>query len=368
MIIGVKKEIKEEEHRVAVIPSGVEQMHACGHEVFVEIDAGIGSGFSNEDYEKADAIISTAEEIWQKSEMIMKVKEPQKSEYKYLKSGQILFTFLHLAVFPELVEVLQKNNVTAIDYATVESPDGVQIILKDMSEIAGRLAIQKGMQYLEKINGGKGILLNCKYGQPANVLILGGGSAGASAAKTAAQLESRVSLIETNPKRRSFLYKSLCCEFLNLNCLEYNPKTIEKMMETTDLLVGAVLLKDKSTPKVVSREMVKKMAPGSVIVDISIDEGGCVETSRPTTHKNPTFIKHGVIHYGVTNMPGIVPRTSTLALAESSLPFALEIANKGITKALKKNPGLLKGVNVYGGEITNKKIAETFGKKYFEIF
>jgi len=369
--IGIPKEIKEEEYRVAAVPDNVKRFCEHGHDVLVEFGAGEGSGFSDGDYKTAGAKVTYFGEVWQ-SDLIMKVKEPQKSEYGHLRTGQILYTFLHLAAFPDLLEVLREARVAAIDYATIQNSDGSLPILAPMSKIAGRLAIQKGMQYLEKMNGnGRGVLINYEGSDLTTVVIIGGGNAGESATELALRLNARVYLIETNPARRQYLRRRFdACELYPkiFWCLDYNRKTIPHLVSKADILVGAVLLKEAGTPKVVTEEMIKKMKKDAVVVDISIDEGGCFETSRPTSHRDPVFVKHGVIHYCVTNMPGIVAKTSTAALTSASFPFALEIADKGIVGALRDNEALLKGVNVYGGEIVHQRLADVFQKECFGVF
>jgi alanine dehydrogenase len=367
MIIGVLKEIKSEEYRVAITPEGVAEMRKNGHEVLVEWHAGEGSGFWNFDYHDtgayhdAGAKITESKKIWELSDMIMKVKEPQPVEYPYLKRPNlILFTYLHLAAFPELLDVLLKNHITGIDYATVRLPDGSLPLLAPMSKIAGRLAVQEGANYLKKTNGGKGILLGFND-KPGNILIIGGGTAGASAAELALRMGANVCVVEKNPERRLWLDTNFGGSFFrpygrNWKCIDYDPKKLSTLVKNADILIGAVLINDALTPKVVTKEMVKNMQPGSVIVDIAIDEGGCIETSRPTTHDDPVYVKYGVTHYCVANIPGAVPRTSTIALTNATLPYALEIANKGIEKAISENPAILAGVNTHRGKIINKKL------------
>jgi alanine dehydrogenase len=366
MFIGVPKEIKEEEYRVGLTPNGAKALIAAGHKVFVESKAGDGSGFPDEEYKAAGAeTFSSAKEIWQKSEMIIKVKEPQESEFNFLKPDLILFTYLHLAAFPKLTKVLQKQEVTAIDYATVELEDGSLPLLKPMSEVAGKLAIQIGAHFLEKKHGGRGILLGgTEKTTPANVLIIGAGNVGSNAAEVALGMGAQVTLVDRNATKLEFLKGKFSQYAERLSILLSSDINFEKAITQTHLLVGAVLVAGDKAPKVVTEEQVKKMKKGSVIVDVAIDQGGCIETSRPTSHNDPVFIKHGVIHYCVPNMPGIVPRTSTLALTQETLPYALEIANKGFIAAAKENSALTRGVNVYKGKITYQRLAEIAGEKF----
>lgn len=372
MIVGIPKEIKTEEYRAGIVPEGVKLLRKNRHEVLIEKDAGIGSGFSDEDYKSAGADITSADEVWKSSDMVMKAKDPLEIEFQYFRPELIIYTFLHLGVFPELTEALQKSRVTAIDYANIHEIHKTPRILEPMSEIAGKLAVQKGAYYLEKMNGGKGILLGPDDAEPARVLILGGGISGINAATIALGMGAKVTLIEKRHEKCKELWKFFREKFGDqvwekFNCYEFDHRQIKNTVGKTDLLIGAVRLEDEAAPKIISEEMVKAMEPGSVIIDISIDEGGCVETSRPTSHKDPVFVKHGVIHYCVTNMPGIVPRTSTIALTKQSIPFALEIANKGFKTAIRQNVALRNGVNVYKGEITHRRPAKVFNKKYVPV-
>jgi alanine dehydrogenase len=366
MFIGVPKEIKNNENRVALTPAGVVSFLNAGHTVLIEKDAGIGSGFTNEDYAKAGAeIIDTAEQVWTKAEMIMKVKEPLSSEYKYFRQGLILFTYLHLAAEPALAEALKQSGVIAIAYETV-SVNRTLPLLTPMSEVAGRMAAQIGAQFLQKNNGGQGILLAGVPGvNRGKVTIVGGGIVGTNAAKMAIGLGADVTIIDLSADR----LRQLDDIFGNqIKTLMSNPFNIAEAVAEADLLIGAVLIPGAKAPKLVTEEMVKAMKPGSVIVDVAIDQGGIVESiDHVTTHDNPTFIKHGVVHYSVANMPGAVPRTSTIALTNVTVPYALQIANKGVFKAISENVALLLGVNVANGEITYEAVAKDLGYDYVTV-
>lgn len=363
MIIGIPKEVKEEEYRVGLTPAGAKTLAKAGHQVLIEKGAGEGSNFSDVEYQKVGAKIVSAPEAWS-AQMIVKVKEPQESEFKFLREGQILFTYLHLAALPKLTATLQEKNVAAIDYATVESDDKTLPLLKPMSEIAGKLSIFIGSHYLEKNQGGKGILIS-----EGKVLILGGGTVGTNAAELALGTgANKVTIFEPRSEKCQTLTEKFKNFSSRFQCLPLEKNNLNSFLKETDLLIGAVLIPGAQAPKAVSEEQVKTMEPGSVIVDVSIDQGGCIETSRPTSHKNPVFLKHGVIHYCVPNMPGIVPRTSTIALTKTTLPYALEIANRGFQKAIREISALAKGVNVYQGKITNQKLAESLGKGYVNIW
>ncbi|MEH7336504.1 alanine dehydrogenase [Neobacillus drentensis] len=366
MFIGVPKEIKNNENRVALTPAGVVSFLNAGHFVLVEKDAGIGSGFTNEDYAKAGAeIIDSAEQVWTKADMIMKVKEPLTSEYKYFRQGLILFTYLHLAAEPPLAQALKDNGVIAIAYETVTANRTLPL-LTPMSEVAGRMAAQIGAQFLQKNNGGQGILLAGVPGvNRGKVTIVGGGIVGTNAAKMAIGLGADVTIIDLSADR----LRQLDDIFGNqIKTLMSNPFNIAEAVAEADLLIGAVLIPGAKAPKLVTEEMVKTMKPGSVIVDVAIDQGGIVETiDHVTTHDNPTFEKHGVIHYSVANMPGAVPRTSTIALTNVTVPYALQIANKGVYKAIAENAALKQGVNVANGEITFEAVAKDLGYEYVTV-
>ncbi|AIM17328.1 alanine dehydrogenase [Neobacillus sedimentimangrovi] len=366
MIIGVPKEIKNNENRVALTPAGVVSFVNAGHSVLIETNAGIGSGFTDEAYEKAGAkIINSAEEVWKKSDMIMKVKEPLASEYQYFRQGLILFTYLHLAAEPALAQALKDSGVIAIAYETV-SVNKTLPLLTPMSEVAGRMAAQIGAAFLQKNNGGQGILLAGVPGvSRGKVTIIGGGIVGTNAAKMAIGLGADVTIIDLSADR----LRQLDDIFGNqIKTLMSNPYNIAEAVAEADLLIGAVLIPGAKAPKLVTEEMVRSMKPGSVIVDVAIDQGGIVETiDHVTTHDNPTFEKHGVIHYSVANMPGAVPRTSTIALTNVTVPYALQIANKGVYKAIAENPALKLGVNVANGEITYEAVAKDLGYQYVTV-
>ncbi|GLH63997.1 alanine dehydrogenase [Parageobacillus sp. G301] len=366
MIIGVPKEIKNNENRVAITPAGVMSFVQAGHTVLVEKDAGIGSGFTNEDYASAGAqIIDQAQDVWAKADMIMKVKEPLPSEYNYFRPGLILFTYLHLAAEPELARALKEKGVIAIAYETVQVGRTLPL-LTPMSEVAGRMAAQIGAQFLEKPKGGKGILLGGVPGvSRGKVTIIGGGTVGTNAAKVAVGLGADVTIIDLSADRLRELDDIFGHQ---ITTLMSNPMNIAQAVAESDLVIGAVLIPGAKAPKLVTEEMVKAMKPGSVIVDVAIDQGGIVETSdHVTTHDNPTYVKHGVVHYAVANMPGAVPRTSTLALTNVTIPYALQIANKGVHQAIADNPALKLGVNVANGEITYEAVARDLGYNYVPV-
>ncbi len=363
MIIGIPKEIKDNEYRVAMTPGGVHMLREAGHTVLVQTGAGAGSGFSDEEYARAGAkILPTAAEVWGQAEMIMKVKEPRPQEYEFLRPGLLLFTYLHLAAEEELTQELLKREVIGVAYETVELDDGRLPLLTPMSEVAGRMAVQVGAHYLEKAHGGRGKLLGGVPGvRPADVVVIGGGTVGTNAAKMALGMGAHVTIIEKNIDRLRYLEDVL---HGNLTTLASNPLNVAHAVEVADLVIGAVLIHGARAPRIVTREMVSQMKPGSVIVDVAIDQGGCVETSHPTTHSNPTYLVDGVVHYGVTNMPGAVPRTSTYALSNATLPYALLLANLGFEEAVRRNRALARGVNTYQGKITYTAVAETFGLEH----
>ncbi|WP_341284742.1 alanine dehydrogenase [Priestia megaterium] len=366
MIIGVPKEIKNNENRVAITPAGVASFVGTGHRVLIENEAGIGSNFTNEDYVKAGAeIVETAADVWAQAEMVMKVKEPLASEYGYFRPGLILFTYLHLAAEPALAKALKDSGVTAIAYETV-AVNRTLPLLTPMSEVAGRMAAQIGAQFLQKSNGGKGILLAGVPGvSRGKVTIIGGGGVGTNAAKIAIGLGADVTIIDLSPER----LRQLDDIFGNqINTLVSNPYNIADAVAKSDLVIGAVLIPGAKAPKLVTEEMVKTMKPGSVIVDVAIDQGGIVETiDHITTHDQPTYEKHGVVHYAVANMPGAVPRTSTIALTNVTVPYALQIASKGVHKAIAQNEALKLGVNVANGAITYEAVAHDLGYDYVSV-
>ncbi|MED3937036.1 alanine dehydrogenase [Priestia megaterium] len=366
MIIGVPKEIKNNENRVAITPAGVASFVGTGHRVLIENEAGIGSNFTNEDYVKAGAeIVETAADVWAQAEMVMKVKEPLASEYGYFRPGLILFTYLHLAAEPALAKALKDSGVTAIAYETV-AVNRTLPLLTPMSEVAGRMAAQIGAQFLQKSNGGKGILLAGVPGvSRGKVTIIGGGGVGTNAAKIAIGLGADVTIIDLSPER----LRQLDDIFGNqINTLVSNPYNIADAVAESDLVIGAVLIPGAKAPKLVTEEMVKTMKPGSVIVDVAIDQGGIIETiDHITTHDQPTYEKHGVVHYAVANMPGAVPRTSTIALTNVTVPYALQIASKGVHKAIAQNEALKLGVNVANGAITYEAVAHDLGYDYVSV-
>ncbi|MBT2645385.1 alanine dehydrogenase [Bacillus sp. ISL-34] len=366
MRIGIPKEIKNNENRVAITPAGVVALVNAGHEVLIEMNAGLGSSFTNEAYQEAGAVIvEDAASVWSSTEMIMKVKEPISSEYKYFRKDLILFTYLHLAAEPALAQALKESGVLAIAYETV-AVNRTLPLLTPMSEVAGRMAAQIGAQFLEKNNGGKGILLSGVPGvKRGKVAVIGGGMVGTNAAKIAIGLGADVTILDLSPDRLRQLDDIFGNE---LTTLISNPYNIAEAVKDADLVIGAVLIPGAKAPKLVTEEMVKSMSPGSVIVDVAIDQGGIFETvDHITTHDNPTYVKHGVVHYAVANMPGAVPQTSTVALTNVTVPFALQIANKGAIKAILENDALAKGVNVANGEITFEAVATDLGYNYVSV-
>ncbi|MFC0214257.1 alanine dehydrogenase [Paenibacillus chartarius] len=364
MIIGVPRELKNNEYRVALTPAGAGMLRAAGHRVLIEQGAGAGSGFSDDDYVKEGAeIMPTAAEVWGGCEMIMKVKEPLPEEYGYFREDLILFTYLHLAAAGELAAQLVRNRVTGIAYETIQLPNGGLPLLTPMSEVAGRMSVQIGAHYLEKYNGGRGILLGGVPGvPPADVIILGGGIVGTNAAKMALGLGANVVIIERSADRMRYLDDVFGGQ---VRTLMSNPYNIASAVQKADLLIGAVLIPGARAPRLVTEEMVRQMKNGSVIVDVAVDQGGSIETiDRVTTHDQPTYVKHNVLHYAVANMPGAVPRTSTLALTNVTLPYAMELAGKGFERAVRDNPSLKLGVNVYAGGVTHAAVAEAVGIAY----
>lgn len=363
MLIGVPKEIMNNENRVAMTPAGVDSLVKSGHKVFIETGAGLGSGFTDKDYIKAGAqIVKTAGEAWSK-QLIMKVKEPQPSEFKYFRKGLIIFAYFHLATEPELAKEMLKRKVTSIAYETVQLSNGSLPLLSPMSEVAGRMAVQIGAQLLEKVHGGKGILLPGVPGVArGNVTVIGGGMAGMNAAKVASGLGAKVTIIDLNHERLRQLEDIFGSQ---VTTLMSNPYNIAEAVRNSDLIIGAVLIPGSRAPKLVSEEMVKSMEDGSVIIDIAIDQGGIFETGdQSTTHDNPTYKKHGIVHYAVPNMPGAVPRTSTLALTNVTIPYAIKIANDGLAEACLKDPALLKGINTLDGYVTFEGVAEAVKLPY----
>ena len=363
MIIGVPKEVKDNEYRVALPPGGVKALILEGHEVLLQEGAGEGSGFSPDEYEEAGAtVLVTAEEVWGRADMVMKVKEPSPDEYEFLREDLLLFTYLHLAAEERLTKELINRKVSGVAYETVELPNGSLPLLTPMSEVAGRMSIQVGAHYLERAKGGRGNLLGGVPGvRPAHVVIIGGGVVGTNAAKIALGMGAQVSIVDINMDRLRYLNDVL---HGNLTTIASNPVNIAQASQTAGLLIGAVLIPGARAPMLVTLEMVSNMKPGSVIVDVAVDQGGCVETIRGTTHSEPTYIVDEVVHYGVTNMPGAVPRTSTYALSNATLPYALKLANLGLEDAIKGDPGLALGVNTFKGQITYPAVAEAFDVEY----
>lgn len=363
MIVGVPKEIKVDEYRVAMLPVGVEELTSAGHQVLVETGAGQGSGLTDAQYEAAGAIIvAQAAEVWARSELVVKVKEPQPSEWPMLRPGLVVFTYFHFAADEPLTRAIIDSGITAIAYETLRDPRGALPLLTPMSEVAGRMSIQEGAKYLERPQEGRGILLSGVPGvAPAEVAVLGGGIVGSNAAKVAAGLGAKVRILDVNLDRLRYLDDIMPP---NVTTLYSDRHTIRESIERADLVIGAVLITGARTPRLVRREDLALMKPGAVVVDVAIDQGGCVETSRPTTHRQPTFLVDGVVHYCVTNMPGAVGRTSTYALCNVTLPYVLQIAKHGWRVVASSDPGVAQGVNIDGGRVTNRAVATTFGLPY----
>lgn len=366
MIIGVPKEIKTHENRVSLLPGGVMKMVRNGHDVFVEKGAGVGSGFPDEKYEEAGAtILDDVENLWERSEMIMKVKEPIPVEYDRMQEGQIIFTYFHFAASQELTEAVKEANCIAIAYETVEKEDDSLPLLIPMSEVAGRMAAQEGAKYLEKAQGGRGILLGGIPGvKPANVMVIGGGVVGVNAAKIAAGMGANTTIMDINMPRLRYLDDVMP---KNIDTMFSSEANIRSLLPDVDMIIGAVLKPGAKAPHLITREMLGSMQKGAVMVDVAIDQGGCFETSKPTTHDNPIYDVDGIIHYCVTNMPGAVPYTSTLGLTNVTLPYAVDIANKGWKKAVSEDVELQMGLNIANGNIVYKDVAEAFNMEYSEI-
>jgi alanine dehydrogenase len=366
MIIGVPKEIKNNENRVALTPAGVKELKKHGHTVYVQSTAGEGSGFTDEQYVEAGAtMLPTIEETYAKAEMIMKVKEPIEPEYNLIKENQLLFTYFHFASYEPLTHAMVKNKSVCLAYETVEKADRSLPLLIPMSEVAGRMAVQKGANYLEKPLGGRGILLGGVPGVlPAKVVILGGGIVGTQAAWMAAGMGADVTIMDLSLPRLRYLSDVMPANVRTMMSNEYN---ILEMIKEADLVIGAVLIPGAKAPHLITRPMLKVMKKGSVVVDVAVDQGGCIETCKPTTHENPTFVIDDVVHYCVANMPGAVPYTSTLALTNATLPYAIQLANKGWQAACKENNELKLGLNVIQGEIVYKAVAEAFNLPYTPV-
>lgn len=364
MIIGVPKEIKNNEFRIGMVPAGVRQLTREGHNVLVEKNGGEGSGITNEEYASAGAeVLENATDIYGRADMIVKVKEPLPQEYELVRRNQIIFTYFHFASSRELTDAMLERKGICVAYETIETPDGRLPLLTPMSEVAGRMSIQEGAKYLEKPQKGRGILLSGVPGvEPAEIMVIGGGIVGANAARVAAGLGARVTILDVSLDRLRYLADIMPP---NVVTLMSNEDNIREKIRTADLVVGAVLVTGARAPMLVTRDMLKIMKTGSVIVDVAIDQGGCVETSKPTTHADPIFIVDGVVHYCVTNMPGAVGRTSTYALTNVTLPFASRMAAKGFPAFAEDDPALAAGVNMVDGKITYKNVATAFGHKYF---
>ncbi|MEP6919479.1 MAG: alanine dehydrogenase [bacterium] len=366
MIVGLPKEIKDNEYRVGLTPAGVRALTDAGHQVVVEQSAGDGSGFEDALYQRAGAkIIPSADDVWAQTDMIVKVKEPIAPEYPRMREGQLLFTYLHLAPDPKLTQALLERKVTGIAYETITDRRGGLPLLTPMSEVAGRMAIQVGAHYLEKMSGGRGILLGGVPGVPAaRVVIIGGGVVGTNAAKIAVGMGAHVTMIDNNLDR----LRELDDIFLSkISTLASSAYMIHDAISQADLIVGAVLVPGASAPRLVTRNMLKDVPNGAVIVDVAVDQGGCIETTHPTTHSDPTYYVEGVLHYCVANMPGAVPRTSTFALTNATLPYGLKLANLGFLNAISSDPGLKAGVNTYAGQVTYEAVAASQGLLYTSL-
>ncbi len=363
MIVGTVREVKDNEYRVGLTPGGVSCLVQDGHRVLVEQGAGEGSGITDEEYASVGAeILPTAAEVWERAELIVKVKEPVPAEYAYLRPGLVLFTFLHLAASESLTRQMMTSGVTGIAYETVELADGSLPLLEPMSEIAGRMAVQIAAHYLEKMNGGRGKLLGGVPGvRPSDVVVIGGGTVGTNAAQVALGMGAHVTVLDIDLERLRYLSHILHGSLTTLNS---DPHSIAHSVNYADVLIGAVLIKGGKAPTLVTRDMVRTMKPGSVIIDVAVDQGGCVETSHPTTHSAPIYFVDGVLHYCVANMPGAVPRTSTFALANATIPYVRQLAALGFERAVRENAALARGVNIYGGRVTYQAVAETFGLTY----
>jgi alanine dehydrogenase len=366
MIIGVPKEIKNNENRVALTPAGAQELSKRGHTVCLQTQAGVGSGFSDDEYKSAGAkILPTAEEVFSVAEMIIKVKEPIEQEYNLIKKDQLVFTYFHFASYEPLVHAMVKTGAVCLAYETVERLDGSLPLLIPMSEVAGRMSIQEGAKYLEKPLKGRGILLGGVPGvMPAKVLILGGGVVGTNAAKMAAGMGADVIITDVNINRLRYLDDVMP---KNVHTIVSNEYVLRELVKTHDLIIGGVLVPGAKAPKLITRDMLKTMRPGTVLVDVAVDQGGCIETCKPTTHEDPTFIIDDVVHYCVANMPGAVPYTSTLALTNATLPYAIKLASQGWKKACHENLDLKKGLNVINGKVVYKAVADAFNTQYTDV-
>ncbi len=367
MIVGVPKEIKQDEYRVAMLPVGVEELVRRGHQVLVEAGAGLGSGLPDQDYQQQGAeMIGSSSEIFARADMIVKVKEPQPSEWPLIRKGQVLFTYFHFAADRQLTDAMLNSGATCVAYETLADDRGRLPLLTPMSEVAGRMSIQEGAKYLERPQMGRGILLGGVPGvAPAHITILGGGVVGANAAKIAAGFRADVAILDVNMDRLRYLDDIMPP---NVDCLFSDRHTVREQLTRADLVIGAVLIPGAKAPRLVEKEDLERMKPGSVIIDVAIDQGGCIATSRPTSHSNPTYIVNDVVHYCVTNMPGAVGRTSTFALCNVTLPWVLEIAQRGLEMAARDLRPVARAINLYGGQVTNKAVAETFGLNHSPQF
>ncbi|CAN5884469.1 alanine dehydrogenase [soil metagenome] len=363
MIVGVPTEVKEDEYRVGMLPVGAEELRAAGHEVLIQSGAGLGSGIFDADYEAVGArIVPEAREVWERADLVVKVKEPRPEEWPLLRVGQVLFTYFHFAADESLTRAVIESKITAIAYETLADSRGQLPLLTPMSEVAGRMSIQQGAKFLERPQEGRGILLAGVPGvAPAEVAILGGGIVGSNAAKVAAGLGANVRILDVNLDRLRYLDDIMPP---NVTTLYSDRHTIRESIERADLIIGAVLIAGARAPRLVSREDLKRMKHGAVVVDVAIDQGGCIETSRPTTHRQPTYVVDGVVHYCVTNMPGAVGRTSTYALCNVTLPYVLQMASKGWRAVAEQSPGVARGINMIAGQVTNQPVAETFDLPY----
>lgn len=363
MRIGVPREIKSDEYRVAMLPVGAEELTRAGHEVLIETGAGLGSGLTDEMYSGNGArICATAAEVWAAADLIVKVKEPQSTEWPHLRKGQLVFTYFHLAASEELTRNLLASGITAIAYETLRGPKGDLPCLTPMSEVAGRMSIQEGAKYLERPQLGRGILLAGVPGvQPAHIAILGGGVVGKSAARIAAGFQADVVILDVNVDRLRYLEDIMPA---NVNTVFSDRHNIREQLQLADLVVGAVLVEGARAPRLITRDDLKLMKPGAVIIDVAVDQGGCVETTRPTTHSSPTYVVDGIVHYCVTNMPGAVGRTSTHALCNVTLPYVMRLAKQGLAGATATDPGFANAVNLHAGQVTNRPVAETFQMPY----
>ena len=366
MIVGVPKEVKDHETRVGLVPSGVKALCEAGHQVMVQSTAGAGSALTDGEYVEAGGVIlPTAAEVWRRADLVVKVKEPQPQEYGHLRPGLILFTYLHLAPLPDLTNRMLEAKVSGVAYETIHDADGSLPLLTPMSEVAGRMAVQVGAQYLEAPNGGRGVLLGGVPGvAPANCVIIGGGVVGTNAAKIALGMGAHVSMIDRNLNRLRQLDDIFGGQIVTLASNLY---TIRETLKSADLVVGAVLIPGASAPKLVRRDMIANMKRGAVVVDVAIDQGGCFETSHATTHTEPIYFVDGVLHYCVSNMPAAVPHTSTFALTNATFPYLLELANKGLERACTEHAGLREGVNTYNGYVTHAGVAESQGRQWREL-